>query len=116
MQKSLKKIKKQLDSTENILSVLPCSFDLYVNQNSSRPGILVATERRMIFYGPPLLNLKNEMVEEFLYEKISSFTWKKSIFGIRIQMEYNEEYLKFNKITNTYATTFVETVNTLRKK
>lgn len=53
MQKSLEKIKKQLDSTENILSVLQCSFDLYVNQNSSRPGILVATERRMIFYGPP---------------------------------------------------------------
>ena len=49
MQKSLGKIKEQLDSTENILCTLQCSFDQYVNRNCARPGILVATEQRMIF-------------------------------------------------------------------
>ncbi|ANC11209.1 MULTISPECIES: PH domain-containing protein [Bacillus cereus group] len=116
MQKSLGKIKEQLDSTENILCTLQCSFDQYVNRNCARPGILVATEQRMIFYGTPFMNFKNEIVEEFLYEGISSFTLKKNIFGIRIRMQYNDEFLKFNKITNADATTFVETVNILRKK
>ncbi|OQR53506.1 hypothetical protein CDB3_29240 [Bacillus sp. CDB3] len=113
MKNLLEKINKKMNSTENILCTLQCSFDLHVNRNCSRPGLLIATERRMLFYGVPISNFKNEIFEEFLYENISSLTMKKSIFGTRVRMYHNDEYLKFNKIINGDANIFIETVNTL---
>ncbi|HDR7315641.1 TPA: PH domain-containing protein, partial [Bacillus cytotoxicus] len=73
MNKILKEAKRLLDDQENILATLTCSVTGYiVTNNTPRPGILLATNKRIIFYGQASMHFKNELIEEFKYEKILS--------------------------------------------
>ena len=60
---------KKLDYDERPLCYLKCSLLTFVCRRGYRPGILIATNKRVFFYE---LNLGFWHTESFLYEDISS--------------------------------------------
>lgn len=51
MNKTLEEAKKLLDDQESILATLTCSVTGYiVTNNTPRPGRMLATNKRIIFY------------------------------------------------------------------
>ena len=81
---------KKLDYDERPLCYLKCSLLTFVCRRGYRPGILIATNKRVFFYE---LNLGFWHTESFLYEDISSIEERESIV-----MNVNGEIVKICNI------------------
>ncbi|PYD94876.1 PH domain-containing protein [Bacillus cereus] len=111
MNKILEAAKKLLDDQEIILDTLTCSVTGYiVTNNAPRPGILLATDKRIIFYGQAFMHFKNELIEEFKYEKILSIEKKRKIFDKKIIIYYKDEYIMFGQILSQNIEEFIEVI------
>ena len=83
---------KKLDYDERPLCYLKCSLLTFVCRRGYRPGILIATNKRVFFYE---LNLGFWHTESFLYEDIEE---KEGILRKSIVMNVNGEVIKIGNI------------------
>ncbi|MFJ8525299.1 MULTISPECIES: PH domain-containing protein [Bacillus cereus group] len=111
MNKILEDAKKLLADQESILATLTCSITGYiVTNNTPRPGILLATNKRIIFYGQAFMRFKNELIEEFKYEKILSIEKKRKIFDKKIIIYYEDEHIMFGQILSQNIEEFIKVI------
>ncbi|MDI6678343.1 PH domain-containing protein [Bacillus wiedmannii] len=97
--------KQLLHKEEKILSTLNCSLTSYIiTHNVPYPGMLLATNRRLLFYGQS----KNTFITEFKYEKIQSIETKRRIFDKKIIFYYEDEYITLGYITSSNVEEFVD--------
>ncbi|WP_415348959.1 PH domain-containing protein [Clostridium perfringens] len=98
---------KKLDYDERPLCYLKCSLLTFVCRRGYRPGILIATNKRVFFYE---LNLGLEHTESFLYEDISSIEEREGILRKSIVMNVNGEVVKIGNIMSGNVQRFMSIV------
>ncbi|PFJ09142.1 PlcR-regulated protein PRP2 [Bacillus cereus] len=97
--------KQLLHKDEVIVSTLKCSLTDYINTHKvPYPGMLLATNRRLLFFA----QYKNTLISEFEYEKILSIETKKRIFDKKIILYYEDEYIKLGYITSSNIEKFID--------
>jgi len=113
MKMSIDKLKKMLNKQETILSYVYCSIQL---ENSSRSGLLVATDKQVWFCADSMFG-KGQTCK-FEYEKIDSLNYNDGIvFGAipfikKVIMNYQKELIIFDKFSDfDKVKAFYETVN-----
>lgn len=117
MSNMLEKAKNLLGTDESIHSYLLCSYDSSVSRNVLNPGILMATNKRVVFLGQEfVLKLKNKINKELEYSKILSIKEKRGLLvGKRIVIDYDNNWVVFKLITDGEISSFIETVEKNRK-
>ncbi|MCU5656077.1 PH domain-containing protein [Bacillus mycoides] len=97
--------KQLLHKDEVIISTLNCSLTGYIiTHKVSYPGMLLATNRRLLFYGQS----KNTLIAEFEYKKILSIETKRRIFDKKIIFYYEDEYITLGYITSSNIEEFID--------
>ncbi|PFZ22248.1 PlcR-regulated protein PRP2 [Bacillus wiedmannii] len=97
--------KQLLHKDEVIISTLNCSLTGYmITHKVPHPGMLLATDRRLLFYGKS----KNTFIAEFEYTKIVSIETKKRIFDKKIIFYYEDEYITLGYITSLNIEEFLD--------
>ncbi|GLV66663.1 PlcR-regulated protein PRP2 [Bacillus mycoides] len=97
--------KQLLHKEEVIISTLKCSLTDYMNTHKvPYPGMLLATNRRLLFYG----QCKNTFIAEFEYKKIVSIETKRRIFDKKIIFYYEDEYITLGYITSSNIEGFID--------
>ncbi|ELC8442580.1 PH domain-containing protein [Clostridium perfringens] len=98
---------KKLNDDERPLGDLQCSILTFIYREVHRPGVLIATNKRVFFYG---LNLGLEYTESFLYKDISSIEDKEGIFKEHIVMRVEGEKIKISNILSGNVDEFISIV------
>ncbi|MGE7889325.1 PH domain-containing protein [Bacillus cereus] len=97
--------KQLLHKDEVIVSTLNCSLTAYIiTHNVPYPGMLLATDRRLLFFN----QYKNTFIAEFDYEKILSIKTKRRIFDKKIIFYYEDEYITLGYITSSNVEAFID--------
>ena len=97
--------KQLLHKDEVIISTLNCSLTGYIiTHKVPYPGMLLATNRRLFFYGQS----KNTLIAEFEYKKILSIETKRRIFDKKIIFYYEDEYITLGYITSSNIEEFID--------
>ncbi len=108
MVKNLSKIIDKLDKDENIISSLECSIRTFIYRQVYRPGTILATNKKLIFYGLNLCDI--EFIEQFQYKDISSIEEKKGILKNSIIIYCNGESIKLSNMLSENTSEFLEVV------
>ncbi|PGO34313.1 PlcR-regulated protein PRP2 [Bacillus cereus] len=97
--------KQTLHKEEKILSTLKWSLTDYINTHKvPYPGMLLATNRRLLFFS----QYKNTLISEFEYKKIVSIETKRRIFDKKIIFYYEDEYITMGYITSSNIEEFID--------
>ncbi|MED1057345.1 PH domain-containing protein [Bacillus mycoides] len=97
--------KQLLHKDEVIISTLNCSLTGYIiTHKVPYPGMLLATNRRLLFFS----QYKNTLIAEFEYEKIVSIETKRRIFDKKIIFYYEDEYITVGYITSSNIEEFID--------
>lgn len=108
MGKGLNEISKILENDETILSSLECSIRTFVYRQVYRPGVMVATNKKLIFKG---LNLGDvDFIENFKYENISSIEEKNGLLKKSIIFYIDGESIKLSDILSDNSHEFLNVV------
>ena len=92
----LKKIREHLDEGEQVLqSVTGAYATRRLGQNTLRKGILVATDKKLAFYGKKTFGFEFEMIP---FSKISSVEIKKGLMGWSISLYTSSNTIKMKYI------------------
>ncbi|WP_170968341.1 PH domain-containing protein [Bacillus wiedmannii] len=97
--------KQLLHKEEKILSTLNCSLTGYIiTHNVPYPGMLLATNRRLLFYKQS----KNTLIAEFEFKKIESIETKRRIFDKKIIFYYEDKHIRVGYITSSNVEEFLD--------
>ena len=108
MGNALNEITKMLENDESIISSLECSIRTFVYRQVYRPGVMVATNKRLIFKG---LNLGDvDFIEKFEYERISSIEEKNGLLKKSIIFYIDGESIKLSDILSDNSNEFLNVV------
>ncbi|MBG9720631.1 PH domain-containing protein [Bacillus mycoides] len=111
MNQILEDAKQLLHHEENILSTLRCSLTGYIiTHNVPRSGVLLATNRRVIFYGQSFKCCKNALIVEFEYKKILSIEMKRTFFDKKLIFYYEDEYITVGQILSSNIEGFLNVI------
>lgn len=115
MGNGLNEITKVLENDEKIILSLNCSIRTFIYRQVYRPGIMVATNKRLIFKG---LNLGDiDFIEKFEYDKISSIEEKNGVFKNSIIINIDGESIKLSDMLSDNSKEFLNIVrNNIDKK
>lgn len=105
MNEILNKITGILDEDEEIVSSLQCSIRTFIYREILRPGIIVATNKKLLFYGFNLGDI--EFIETFQYNNISSIEKKKGLLKESIIIYCNSESIKLTNILSENTSEFL---------
>lgn len=108
MDSALNQARKLLQKNEELLSYLSCSLETFVYRVVPRPGVLILTDKRLFFYGPDITG--NALFEEYSYDKISLVKEEKNIFGSKILIKYDNEWVKIKYIQSKDPSAFVQKI------
>lgn len=86
---------KKLNDDERALAYLKCSLLTLAYREVHRPGVLIATNKRVFFYG---IDSGLEYTESFLYGEISSIEDKEGILKERIVMNVGGDVIKITNV------------------
>lgn len=86
---------KKLNDDERALSHLQCSLLTLAYREVHRPGVLIATNKRVFFYA---IDEGLEYTESFLYNDISSIEEKEGILKEHIVMHVGGEVIKITNV------------------
>ncbi|MBK5361130.1 PH domain-containing protein [Bacillus sp. TH44] len=115
MNQILKDAKQLLHHEENILSILRCSLiGNIITHNVPRSGVLLATNRRVIFYGQSFKCCKNALIVEFEYKKILSIETKRTFFDKKLIFYYEDEYITVGQILSSNIEGFLNVIQRKR--
>lgn len=104
----LEKAKGMLDKDEELLICLECSIRTFIYRQVYRPGVLLATNKRLLFYGMNLSGV--ELVEKYDYDNISSIKEIKGVLKNSIAMNIEGESVKFSNILSNNKEKFIDIV------
>ena len=99
-------IKKLIDD-ERPLGHLQCSISTFLYSEVHWSGVLIATNKRVFFYG---LNEGLEYTESFLYKDISSIEEEEGIFKEQIVIRVGEEVIKISNILSGNVHEFISII------
>lgn len=109
MDKIINEVIDILDQDEEMLSSLRCSIRTFIYREVYRPGILVATNKRFIFYAYNLGDAN--LIEAINYEDVSSIEKKKILLKEYITIRGNFENIVFSNILCNNSDEFINLVN-----
>lgn len=72
MKANLETVKEQLSGNEKIIDSIRCSLEVFIFRQTVRPGILVATDTKLIFCADSIAG--NELNEVYEYSDIKGIT------------------------------------------
>ncbi|HDK7180863.1 hypothetical protein EXM36_18725 [Clostridium botulinum] len=98
---------KKIDLGETVIGYLECSILTFVYRREYRPGIMIATNKRLFFYS---LILGIEYTDSFLYSDILSIEKKKGLLKETIIMRVNEDIIKLSYIRSENIDEFLNIV------
>ncbi|MEB9974706.1 PH domain-containing protein [Bacillus cereus] len=109
MQNLLDQVNTILSSDEKILDVLNGSLDVFEYRHPVRPGVLVATNKRLFFYGPDLVG--DAWINEYFYENLSRLKEKKNLFGVSSILFWNKnERVGIRNIQSNNIRNFIQVI------
>ncbi|PEW07884.1 MULTISPECIES: PH domain-containing protein [Bacillus cereus group] len=109
MQNLLDQAKTILSSDEKVLDFLHGSLDVFEFRHPVRPGVLIATNKRLFFYGPDLVG--DPWVNEYFYENISKLKEKKNLFGVPSILFWNKnERVGIKNIQSKNLSEFIQII------
>ncbi|MFK4468697.1 PH domain-containing protein [Bacillus sp. RC252] len=107
--------KQLLHKGEVIVSTLKCSLTGYIiTHNVPRSGVLLATNRRVIFYGQSFKCCKDALIVEFEYKKILSIETKRTFFDKKLIFYYEDEYITVGQILSSNIEGFLNVIQRKR--
>lgn len=109
MQANLTKVKDQLlEKNETILATIKCSLKVFIYREVLRPGLLVATDNRLIFVADSIEG--NELIEVYDYKKVEDMKLKKGLLNQSVSMKYDKENVSFKHLMSNDLNNFIEVV------
>ncbi|OUB34536.1 hypothetical protein BK708_05735 [Bacillus thuringiensis serovar yunnanensis] len=109
MQNILGQAKKILSSDEKVLDFLYGSLDVFEFRHPVRPGVLIATNKRLFFYGPDVVG--NPWVNEYFYENLLRLKEKKNVFGVPSILFWNKnERVGIRNIQSNNLSGFIQII------
>lgn len=109
MQNLLDRAKTILSSDEKVLDVLHGSLDVFEYRHPVRHGVLVATNKRLFFYGPDLVG--EAWINEYFYENLSKLKEKKNLFGVSSILFWNRnERVGIRNIQSNNLSGFIQII------
>ncbi|UFU00124.1 PH domain-containing protein [Radiobacillus kanasensis] len=109
MQAQLTTIKEQLlENNETILANLKCSLKVFIYREVLRPGLLVATDSRLIFIADSIKG--NELNEIYDYDKVEDIKLKKGLINRSILIKYDKENVSFKHLMSADVEHFIEVI------
>lgn len=108
MQADLETIKQNLDNGDEVLANIRCSFESLIYRNTMRPGILAATQNKLIFCADSLV--RNELIEIYQYKDISNISLKKGLINKYISINHKGDIVRFSHLTSDNVEDFVNTI------
>ena len=108
MIETLIQIEDILDSDEVIVSYLKCSLRTFTDREIYKPGVIVSTNKKVLFYGFKLGDIK--FIEKYPYKEISFIQEKEDILKSSIVMYCNNESIKVSNILSENINEFINIV------
>lgn len=108
MQANLETIILNLDNDYKVLSNIRCSLEVFITRNTMRPGILAATQNKLIFCADSFAS--NELTEIYQYKDISDIVLKKGIMNKYISIKHKEDIVRFTHLTSANVEDFITTI------
>jgi len=104
IEKLTKLVQEHLESDENVIAVVQGAYEIkMMGRNSLRKGILIATNKRIVFYAKKLTGFDLEVIP---YDKVSSYETGKAILGYYISLftSGNDCKMKYIKSKDDFDT------------
>lgn len=109
-------LRKRLDPSEKISSVVYGTFEGEIlGHNTLKKGVLVATDKHLIFYHRGLLGLSEKM-EFFQYKNINAIHFKNSLMGDSVVFRTSGATMQLKWIKEGDGLEFVRVVNNVINK
>jgi hypothetical protein len=96
-----------LDQNENIISYIRCSMDVFIYVQTIRPGVLVLTDKKLIFIADSIPG--NELIQVFEKNKIN-LKVEKGLMKKKLVLRYNNDIYNFKNILSDDLHTFTKLV------
>ena len=108
IEKLVERASEHLDDDEQILEAVDGQYETErMGTDSSRAGVLIATDQRLLFYAKKMTGFE---LESFSYKTISSFERGKSMMGGSLKFHASGNSVSMKWITADNLDEFVSTV------
>lgn len=91
-------VKNLLDENETILFHTQCSLSLFLYKGLSVPGVILTTNKRLLFIYKEKTESTALRYEEYLYERIDEVKERPYFFSSHIALYYNDDWVQFREI------------------
>lgn len=104
-------IEQYVEKNENVLANIKCSLQVFIYREVLRPGLLVATDKKLIFVADSIEG--NELTEIYSYEKVENIMINSGLMNKSISMKYDAENVKFKHLMSNNVEQFIEEVQSI---
>ncbi|WP_242224227.1 PH domain-containing protein [Bacillus cereus group sp. BfR-BA-01380] len=91
-------VKSLLHEDETILFHTQCSLSLFLGKLPTAPGVVLTTNKRLLFIYKEKTESNPPRFEEYLYERIEEVKEHPYFFNSHIALYYNDEWVQFRDI------------------
>ncbi|MEH6892589.1 PH domain-containing protein [Bacillus sp. JJ864] len=91
-------VNKLLHENETILFHKECSLSLFLHRGPSMPGVLLTTNKRLLFIYKEKAKSNPPRYEEYLYKRIEEVKEHPYFFSSHTSIYYNDEWVRFEGI------------------
>lgn len=91
-------VKNILHEDETILYLTQCSLSLFLHKGYSAPGVILTTNKRLLFIYKEKDKYSPTRYEEYIYENIKEVKDHPYFFSSHIAIYYNDEWVQFRNI------------------
>jgi hypothetical protein len=102
-------VKKYLENDEHVLASIRCTLDVFIQRRTLRYGILLATNRKLVFCADGFEG--SELVENYDYKDVKKFQYKRGLFHNYLVMKNKHESVKLKHIMSDQVEEFVNFIN-----
>ncbi|MFD0772032.1 PH domain-containing protein [Bacillus sp. CGMCC 1.60114] len=93
-------IKNLLYENETILFHTKCSLSLFLGRLHSAPGVVLTTNKRLLFIYKETTESTPLRYEEYFYERIDEVKEHPYFFSSHSSIYYNDDWVRFERIYN----------------
>lgn len=108
MIENLMKVESILENKETVLSYMPCCIRSFEYSEIYKLGIIVATNKKLIFYGENIYEA--EFIKNFDYKHISFIEQDKAALKNSIIIYCNHESIRLSNIVSENIGEFINVV------
>jgi Bacterial PH domain len=103
---------QQLKKNETIQGYIRCSLEVFIYKKIVRPGMLAATEKRLIFCADSIPG--NELIESFDYANIEAIQLTRNLMNQYITIKYKKDTIKFKQLISEDIEDFMTKIKTYK--